>query len=155
MCAGRLFLIALTWVGLASLSTAFVSLPFNTTYFGPDGPWQAVVVRISYPGAPSQAVNLYPYLLSNTYAAFYVPTTGAGISPPNNLNHSNWASFYFSDSHTEYAYYFNGSVTQADVKITNNITLTRPKVDICDVAEYTYPNGATRTSRGWLHVPWR
>lgn len=38
----------LAWWTLSS--HAFFAIPFNTThYFGPDGPWQAVVVTITYP----------------------------------------------------------------------------------------------------------
>ncbi|KAK5167759.1 uncharacterized protein LTR77_007458 [Saxophila tyrrhenica] len=145
-----------TLLYFATTSRAFLSIPYNTTdYFGPDGPWQAVSLGLKYPADEDYSpVNVYPSNLYNTIAALYVPTsqacqndtTGscAAGGTVNSLAYTNGSSWYtYLNEKTGYYFYYNGSTAYMDALLPQGIVASGTIVDVCKIAEVTYPNGNT------------
>lgn len=145
-----------TLLCLATTSRAFLSIPYNTSYhFGPDGPWQAVSFGLRYPGDSEYAtVNVYPGNLYDTVAALYVPTeqacyndttgTCASGGTVGTLAYTNGSSWYTYLNHeTGYYFYYNGSTAYMDALLPQGIEYPGTIVDVCKIAQVTYPNGRT------------
>lgn len=133
-------------------AASFISVSFNRTqYFGPDGPWQAGIVRIGPVNTTKwQQVNLYPSFCDHTQAAAYVPTTqacansasencllGDGIPPLKTTNRTFSASF----NNPDWVMVYNGSTTVMEVELAGGVN-GQAVVGVSSIAETTYPNGA-------------
>ena len=141
---------------LVLLTEAVVIVPYNTThYFGPDGPWQAVSINVSYHGEDSKSHNFFPAIHLFGAALFAPDTLACGITTagdcgPGGLggtiaplpsNRTDPAQFYTSDSTSGYTIEYTGDKTFMTVLLENGIYFTTAQVAVCDTALYTYPSG--------------